>query len=91
MAFFAHSANRAGSDPELLKEHSLGVAERAAEYAASFGAQEEAWIAGLLHDLGKYSELFSKRLKGEVQGLDHWSAGALATLEKFKQKPWRPP
>jgi HD superfamily phosphodiesterase len=32
------------------------VAARAAEFAAAFGAADEARLAGLLHDLGKYGE-----------------------------------
>jgi CRISPR-associated helicase Cas3/CRISPR-associated endonuclease Cas3-HD len=84
--YFAHSANKAGSPWEPLKEHLQCVAKRASEYADVFGAKEEAAIAGLWHDLGKYSELFTKRLRGEMSGLDHWSTGALATLISFRDK-----
>lgn len=84
--YFAHSFNKAGGPWEPLKEHIRCVAERAGEYADSFDAKQEAIIAGLWHDLGKYSEIFTKRLKGEVCGLDHWSAGAMATLSIFKDK-----
>ncbi len=38
-------------------------------------------MAGLLHDLGKYSDLFTLRLKNEASGLDHWSAGAKAAFD----------
>lgn len=84
--YFAHSANKAGSPWEPLKEHYNCVAQRAKEYASAFGAKEEAAIAGLLHDLGKYSDTFTKRLNGEVSGLDHWSMGAIATLHTYKDK-----
>jgi len=84
--FYAHSANKSGSPWESLKEHSRCVAKRAGGYAESFGAGQEAEIAGLWHDLGKYSNLFTKRLKGEIRGLDHWSGGAIATLDMFKEK-----
>lgn len=84
--FFAHSANRAGSAWEPLGKHIEDVATRAAEYADFFGAKEEAIISGLWHDLGKYSELFVKRLEGKESGLDHWSAGTIATLSVFKEK-----
>jgi CRISPR-associated helicase Cas3/CRISPR-associated endonuclease Cas3-HD len=39
----------------------------------------------LLHDLGKYSESFIRRLHGKERGLDHWSAGAWAALDLYKQ------
>jgi len=42
---------------------------------------DEAALAGLLHDLGKYGDLFQRRLKGEESGLDHWSAGAWVALK----------
>jgi CRISPR-associated endonuclease/helicase Cas3 len=38
-------------------------------------------LAGLLHDLGKYSDLFTLRLQNEASGLDHWSAGAKAAFD----------
>ena len=84
--YFAHSANKVGGAWEPLREHVRSVAKRAAEYADSFGAKDEAIVAGLWHDLGKYSELFARRLKGEVRGLDHWSPGALAALVTYKER-----
>ncbi|HSG40373.1 MAG TPA: CRISPR-associated helicase Cas3', partial [Thermoanaerobaculia bacterium] len=54
-------------------------------FASVFGAAEEARLAGLLHDLGKYSEVFSLRLAGKESGLDHWSAGAWAALTRYQQ------
>jgi CRISPR-associated helicase Cas3/CRISPR-associated endonuclease Cas3-HD len=56
------------------------VAELAEEFAKSY-APEEAVLAGLLHDLGKYGELFQKRLRGEGSGIDHWSIGAWRALQ----------
>ena len=62
--YLAHSANEAGYvDP--LRDHLRDVANRAAEYAEAFGASEEARVAGLLHDLGKYGDLFQRRLQGK--------------------------
>jgi CRISPR-associated endonuclease/helicase Cas3 len=84
--YFAHSSNKAGSPWEPLKEHIDCVAKRAAQYASEFGAAEEAAIAGIWHDLGKYSDVFTKRLRGEVSGLDHWSMGAIAALHTFREK-----
>src|SRR6185436_7913961 len=77
--YYAHSAP-ADLPWEPLREHLRDVAERAAVFAEPFGAAGEARLAGLLHDLGKYSELFTLRLHGQAQGLDHWSLGAWTAL-----------
>jgi len=82
--FLAHSGNRVGRE-DPLKAHLDAVSKRASQSAAVFGADTEAALAGLLHDLGKYGDLFQKRLRGEVQGIDHWTPGAWAALEKYKQ------
>jgi CRISPR-associated endonuclease/helicase Cas3 len=90
--YYAHSSPRfgAGKKPprdrlhwEPLAEHLSRVARRAAEYAAVFGRAAEARAAGLLHDLGKYGDLFLKRLAGEAHGLDHWSMGAFVALWSY--------
>lgn len=84
--YFAHSSNHAGSPWEPLKEHLKCVAERAAQYAKIFDAEDEARIAGLWHDLGKYSDVFIERLRGEASGLDHWSMGAVVALYELREK-----
>ena len=78
--YYSHSANRNGAS-ELVIDHLKDVAERAAEFAKPLGFEEEARLAGLLHDLGKYTSLFQRRLEGKESGLDHWSIGALAALQ----------
>lgn len=59
------------------------VACRAAMFGARFAAEEEASVAGLLHDIGKYGDLFPQRLRGEVNGIDHWSIGAHVAAAEF--------
>lgn len=83
--FYAHSAPRR-EDWEPLRVHLERVGERAAAHAAAFGAADEARFAGLLHDLGKYGEVFTRRLEGLESGLDHWSAGAWAALLRAGQR-----
>ncbi|MCD7772209.1 MAG: CRISPR-associated helicase Cas3' [Oscillospiraceae bacterium] len=61
---------------ETVKEHCLGVAELAAEFAEPFGSREEAYFAGILHDIGKYTGEFQKRIHGGKQRVDHSTAGA---------------
>ena len=82
-SYLAHSKNTAGKE-DLLAEHLCKVADRAAAFASSFGASEEAKLAGLLHDLGKYGDLFQARLAGKERGIDHWSPGAWQALMKHK-------
>lgn len=44
-----------------LYDHLRGVAELAAQFTTEFGAGEWAGLAGLWHDLGKYSKDFQNR------------------------------
>ena len=81
--YFAHSANDDGEwDP--LRDHLAAVAERARGFAAVFDSGDDAYLAGLLHDIGKYGDLFQERLKGREGGLDHWSMGASVCLERYR-------
>lgn len=79
--YFAHSANPAGRW-HPLKEHLAAVARMAAAHAGAAPWAEEAALAGLLHDLGKYGDLFQARLRGKESRLDHWSAGAWLALKQ---------
>ena len=79
----AHSASKSGR-VDTVKDHLESVAKRAAEYAEAFGAAEEARLAGLLHDLGKYGVLFQRRLEDKEAGIDHWSAGAWQAVSQYR-------
>lgn len=83
MVFLAHSANDCNR-PHLAKEHLTDVARLAVEFSEGAEWGEEANLAGLLHDLGKYADLFQARLRGEAKGLDHWSPGAWVALSEFQ-------
>ena len=84
-AFMAHSAANTGQW-HSLKEHLTSVAGLAKGFASAFGAENEAYLAGLLHDLGKYGDLFQDRLQGRASGIDHWSMGAWAAASQYKGK-----
>jgi len=79
---FAHYDKASGGEP--LIEHLRLVAKRASAFAAEFSASQEGYAAGLLHDLGKYGEPFQRRLKGELEGVDHWSDGAWEALRIYQ-------
>jgi HD superfamily phosphohydrolase YqeK len=57
--FYAHS--KEGEPPEhwhRLDDHLNKVAEMARNFANDFGAGDWGYLAGLWHDLGKYSQEF---------------------------------
>ncbi|QDX90931.1 CRISPR-associated helicase Cas3' (plasmid) [Brevibacillus laterosporus] len=75
--YFAHrTATENEDDWQLLSNHLRGVAERTSKFADVFGAGEWGYAIGLLHDIGKYSDMFQKRLKGSLLPVDHSTAGA---------------
>lgn len=76
--YLGHSANDDGAGVrEPLRQHLQAVADRAAAFAQAFGASQQAYAAGLLHDLGKYADRFQRRLRDPSQTAgDHWSAAA---------------
>ncbi len=77
MEFYAHSGQRRDlGDWQRLDEHAHNVARLAAKFAAPIGLERAAYLAGLLHDLGKYTPAFQARLAGAGEGVDHSTAGA---------------
>jgi CRISPR-associated endonuclease/helicase Cas3 len=80
---YAHSANDLGNW-HPLKEHLTSVASIAKHFSSDMEWQNEAYLAGLLHDLGKYADRFQARLKGLDSGLDHWSQGSWLALSEHR-------
>lgn len=70
-----------GQRCQTVRDHLLGTAQRAASFAQSFGGQDQAQLAGLLHDIGKYSDGFQRRLQGGNR-VDHSTAGAKVAFEQ---------
>lgn len=84
--FYAHSTERGDkSDWQLLKDHLEGVGKLAEGFADAFNCAEYGKIAGLLHDLGKYTVEFQERLEGKRPRVDHATHGAKIALEKYKE------
>ena len=75
--FFAHSGSPGDKgDWQGLPEHLRAVAELAASFASIIGLEKAAYLAGLLHDLGKYDPAFQRKLEGVQLRVDHSTAGA---------------
>lgn len=74
MTYFAHIAR--DDRTQTVSEHLNGTAELCAGFAAAFGAEDQGKLAGLAHDLGKYSAAFQRRLQGSTERVDHATAGA---------------
>ena len=75
MTYLAHIAG--DGRKQTAAEHLNGTAERCALFAPPFGAEELGRLAGLSHDLGKYSMEFQRRLDNGPK-VDHATAGAFA-------------
>jgi CRISPR-associated endonuclease/helicase Cas3 len=74
-AYCAHRNDETGTTQSVLS-HLQGTAELAAGFAAAFGAGMEGRRCGMLHDVGKYSDAFQRRLNGSPESVDHSTAGA---------------
>lgn len=75
--YYAHSTERQDkSDWQPLKNHLENVANIASKFSREFNAEKLAYAAGLLHDIGKYSPEFQRRLDGTNIRVDHSTAGA---------------
>lgn len=85
MSFFAHSTSLASRlDWQPLAEHLLNVAGLAARMADVFSGHELAKVMGLLHDIGKYTDEFQRRITGEAIRVDHATRGAMLAIEHYQ-------
>lgn len=83
-SFYAHSTPRPDrSDWQPLAEHLQAVGKLAEQKASVFSAQNLAEVAGLLHDLGKYTDEFQRRIAGDAIRVDHATRGAILAVERY--------
>lgn len=78
----AHGATDEHPEGQSIEAHLKGTGELAETFAAEFGAAANGKLCGLAHDIGKYSDEFQLRLRGDKK-VDHATAGA---IECFKIK-----
>ncbi len=85
--YYAHSCDVHEWQPLIV--HLKNTAELARQFAEDFHSGEMAYVAGLLHDLGKYSQEFQRRLQGGPR-VDHSTAGAKELKALLEGKPQEP-
>lgn len=84
LEFLAHISED-GKRQQSVYDHLAGTAALAGKFAQKFNAQEEAELAAWLHDIGKYSDAFQRRLAGGPS-TDHSTAGAQEALRLGHQQ-----
>ncbi|MFC1960432.1 CRISPR-associated endonuclease Cas3'', partial [Chloroflexota bacterium] len=86
MTYYAHSReNESKYEWQRLIGHLTATSQIAAEFGAAAGIVEYVRPAALLHDLGKYSDAFQRRLEGSPRKVDHSTAGAQVLIEHFPE------
>lgn len=81
-SFLAHIADDGRT--QTVYSHLTRTSILAKEFARPFSGEDQAELAGLAHDIGKYTQAFQKRLKGAQIQVDHSTAGAVECW-KLKQ------
>lgn len=78
---------------QTVEEHCHGVAEIAAELLRDIGLEKTAYLAGIIHDLGKFSENFKNYIEKAADGekvqrgsVNHTFAGVRFLLEKHSDE-----
>ncbi|MHB8132985.1 MAG: CRISPR-associated helicase Cas3' [Anaerolineaceae bacterium] len=85
MTYYGHSLGENKEDWQLLKDHLTNTAELTKQLVFLSGVSEFAYIMGLFHDIGKYSNKFQIRLNGSAEKVDHATAGAKEIIKIFNQ------
>lgn len=78
---------------QTVEEHCHGVAEIAAELLRDIGLEKTAYLTGMVHDLGKFSENFKNYIEKAADGekvqrgsVNHTFAGVRFLLEKHSDE-----
>lgn len=83
-SFFAHSADGVPKERwHRLADHLRHTGDRAAAFLERSGCGDYARVAGMLHDLGKYTPEFQRRLSGDPRRVDHSTAGAQLASDRY--------
>jgi CRISPR-associated endonuclease/helicase Cas3 len=88
MRFYAHSKEGADkAEWQRLIDHLKNTAALAYEFGRDAGVSELAATAGLIHDIGKYSFEFQRRLEGDKHRVDHSTPGAKELVTFYGAHP----
>ncbi|NPV56068.1 MAG: CRISPR-associated endonuclease Cas3'' [Anaerolineae bacterium] len=87
MTYFAHSNGQDKNEWQTLKDHLFNTRELAETICAGTTFAEFAGVAALLHDIGKYSMAFQRKLDGAKIQVDHSTAGAKEVRRLFNNTP----
>ncbi|MFB3895591.1 MAG: CRISPR-associated helicase Cas3' [bacterium] len=88
MPYYAHSDGKVNTDEwQLLSEHLINTAKLAEKNASKFRSDTLGFWCGILHDIGKYSDEFQKRLSNSKVFAEHSSASAQLLKSLGEQNP----
>lgn len=76
---------------QLLVEHLNNVSELCKEFVGQISSSEVGEFLGLMHDVGKYSQDFQRRIRGENIRVDHATAGAKIAENLYQESRGRNP
>ncbi len=87
MNYYAHSHDGVEKEEwHLLSNHLKETGTKAASFLDTAGCADLGMVAGLLHDLGKYSSEFQNRLSGNPSRVNHSTAGAKVAIERYGER-----
>lgn len=87
--YYAKSKRQDGTQPTVT-EHLDAVSAQAGSYGREAGMEEQARIAGLIHDFGKYADRFQQVLRHEAGHIDHAASSAAFLYSLWAQKGKKP-
>lgn len=73
---------------QSIKEHLYGTAKLARQFGDAFENSDFSYLCGLIHDIGKYSDEFQKRIWDAGPKVDHSTAGAIEINGLIKNFGW---
>lgn len=76
MVYYAKSTGKTG-EQTTNQMHLKDVSELARQFGDDIHMPSSAWIAGRLHDFGKYSQAFQNVLHGTATNIDHAICAAI--------------